>query len=61
MNTDVIYNPYYRSNSQKSKASSQSRLYAWVTNGTNDLRILKRDLDEFLNANIEYKNGRTNA
>ena len=61
MNATVVYNPYYRSVSQRSKASKKNQMYAWVTNGTKDLRILKSDMIVFLNTNTEYKNGRVNA
>jgi len=61
MDTNIVYNPYYRSRSQRSKASKQNQMYAWVTNGTKNLRILKNDLINFLNTNTEYRNGRINA
>jgi hypothetical protein len=61
MNTNIVYNPYYRSASQRSKASKQNQMYSWVTDGTKDLRILKSDMNAFLNTNMEYKNGRINA
>ena len=61
MNTNIVYDPYYRSASQRSKASTQNQMYAWVTDGTKDLRILKIDMSAFLNTNTEYKNGRINA
>lgn len=61
MNTEIVYDPYYRSLSQRSNASKQNQMYAWVTNGTKDLRILKSNMIDFLNANTEYKNGRINA
>jgi len=61
MNTNIVYDPYYRSASQRSKASIQNQMYAWVTDGTKDLRILKIDMSDFLNTNTEYKNGRINA
>jgi hypothetical protein len=61
MNANIGYNPYYRSISQRNNASKCSQLYAWVTNGIEDLRILKKDMNSFLNKNTEYKNGRINA
>lgn len=61
MNANIVYNPYYRSISQRNNASKYSQLYAWVTNGIEDLRILKKDMNSFLNKNTEYKNGRINA
>lgn len=61
MNTDVVYDPYYRSVSQRNNASKCNQMYAWVTNGSTNMRILKSELPEFLNTNSEYKNGRINA
>ena len=61
MNANIVYNPYYRSISQRNNASKYSQLYAWVTNSIEDLRILKKDMNSFLNKNTEYKNGRINA
>lgn len=61
MNTNIVYDPYYRSALQRSKASKQNQMYAWVTNGIEDLRILKNDMNTFLDKNTEYKNGRINA
>jgi len=61
MNTNIVYDPYYRSASQRKNASKYSQMYAWVTNGTKDLRILKSNMNAFLNTNTEYKNGRINA
>jgi hypothetical protein len=61
MNAHIIYDPYYRSVSQRTTASKYGRMYTWVTNGTKDLRILKSNLSDFLNTNTEYKNGRINA
>lgn len=61
MNTTIMYNPYYRSLSQRNKASEQNQMYSWVTNGHENLRILKSDMVDFLNTNKEYKNGRVNA
>jgi len=57
----VDYQHNYRSISQRNNASKCSQLYAWVTNGIEDLRILKKDMNSFLNKNTEYKNGRINA
>ena len=61
MNANIEYDPYYRSVLQRSKASTQNQMYAWVTDGIKDLRILKSDMNTFLNTNTEYKNGRINA
>ena len=61
MNTNIVYDPYYRSALQRSKASKRNQMYAWVTNGIEDLRILKNDMNTFLDKNAEYKNGRINA
>jgi len=61
MNTNIVYNPYYRSTSQRNNASTYNQRYAWVTNGTKNLQILKSEIDNFLNTNKEYKNGRKNA
>jgi hypothetical protein len=61
MNTNVIYNPYYRSTLQRTNASKQNQMYSWVTTGITELRILKSDMPDFLNQNTEYKNGRIHA
>jgi hypothetical protein len=61
MNADIVYDPYYRSTAQRNNASKYSQMYAWVTDGTTNLRIPKSDMNTFLTTNTEYKNGRTNA
>ena len=38
-----------------------TQMYAWITDGIKDLRILKSDMSTFLSTNTEYKNGRINA
>jgi hypothetical protein len=61
MSTNIVYNPYYRSVLQRSRVSTQNQMYAWITDGIKDLRILKSDMSTFLSTNTEYKNGRINA
>lgn len=60
-NSSIVYDPHYRSISQRKNASKQNNLYAWVTDGTKELRILKSDMFAFLNKNTNYRNGRRNA
>jgi len=61
MTANIVYDPYYRSITQRNNASKYSQMYAWVTDGTTNLRIPKSDMSTFLTTNTEYKNGRTNA
>lgn len=60
MNTNIEYNPYYRSVSQRNAASKKNSEYNWVTDGNKNLRILKSNLTDFVNTHTEYKNGRIN-
>ena len=58
-NKDIVkYNPYYRSEERNELNSELSKKYCWVTNGENNIRILKDDLKEFIKVNKHYRRGR---
>jgi len=61
MNSAIVYDPYYRSVSQRNHASEKNGMYAWVASDTRELRILKSELFDFLNKNPNYRNGRISA
>lgn len=55
----VKYDPYYRSEEEKSILSKKASEYCWVTNGTTSKQVKKNDLDKYLTENSTYKKGRT--
>jgi len=56
---EVKYDPYYRGDEQKKKLSSASSTYRWATNGIENMRISADQINQFLEENNTYKQGRT--
>jgi group I intron endonuclease len=55
----VLYDPFYRSPSQRKNASYLSSKWSWVTDGAKNIRIKEEELMTFLQKNNTYKRGRT--
>lgn len=59
-NEYVQYDPYHRSENQKKKLSKKSAMWAWVTNGKDNIRIKFDEVENFIATNESYYKGRTN-
>jgi hypothetical protein len=58
-NTNLIYNPWYRSSIIKQKLSSKSASYCWVTDGKINVRLTQNQLDNYLSIHKQFRRGRT--
>lgn len=54
--TNIKYNPYHRSNSQKEKLSVESRKHRWYNDGTTNIRV--SNIDEFIRTHSHYVQGK---
>lgn len=57
--SDFIHEPYYRSPSRSAAVSKINKQYRWITDGTQNKRVLVTELDEFMRTNPQFKPGRT--
>jgi hypothetical protein len=58
MNSNVIFEPYYRSLAQRKILSEKSSDYRWVNNGFRNIRLKTEDLQKFLEGNSNYSSGK---
>lgn len=58
LGTEIIYDSYYRSKSQREKLSIIGKSTRWVTNGIDEKPLKVTEVDDFLQNNPEYTTGR---
>lgn len=56
LGTNIKYNPYHRSNSQKEKLSVESRKHRWYNDGSTNIRVT--NIDEFIRTHSNYFPGK---